>query len=190
MRGICARIISCVAEKYMNVWVSSGRNEEFERATCNGRIVSSRTITIELTEPSRDEVWWLSVTVCKGNWEEGVALPAVLHCPRPPQPVCLLPPSFTSGSCSLARLPVPPHAVLCYRYWFKWPDRVSSLYTDPPTDWFSDRSTKDWRWCNGGLEVVLMGTIYFHCKHQSLTGQVPPLPLLLLPCPPHMQVLV
>lgn len=56
----------------------SGRNEEFERTTCNSRIVSSRTITIQLTELSRDEVWWLSVTVYKGNWEEGLL--SLLYC--------------------------------------------------------------------------------------------------------------
>jgi len=105
----------------------------------------------------------------------------------PPQPVCLLPPSFTSGPCSLARLPVTPHAVRCYRYWFKWPDSVSLLCTDPPTDWFSDRSTKDWQWSNGGLEVVLMGTIYLNCKYHSLTGQVPPLPPPLI-TPSHTTV--
>lgn len=171
----------------MNAWVS-GRNEEFERTTCNSRIVSSRTITIQLTELSRDEVWWLSVTVYKGNWEEGVALPAVLHCPHHNQCASCRPALLVG----LVRLPVcpSPRTPCAVRYWFKWPDSVSLLCTDPPTDWFSDRSNKDWRWSNGGLEVVLMGTIYLYCKYHSLTGQVPPFPPPSLPCPPHVQLLV
>jgi hypothetical protein len=106
------QIISCVAEKLMDVGVSDGRNEEFERATCNGRIVSTRAITIQLTESSRDEVWWLSVIVRKGYWEEGVALPAVLHCPHHNQCASCRP-ALLAG---LVRLPVTPHAERCYRY--------------------------------------------------------------------------
>lgn len=92
-------------------------------------------------------------------------------------PVCLLPPSFTSGPCSFARHPA---SRALFWYWFKWPDRVSLLCTDPPTDWFSDRSTTDWQWSNGGLEVVLMGIIYLYCKYHSLTRQVPPPTLITL----------
>lgn len=134
--------------------------KDLVRATCNGRIVSSRTITIQLTASSRDEVWWLSVTVSKGCREEGVVLLAVLHCPHHNQCASCRP-AFLVG---LVRLPFCPHAVCCYRYWFKWPDRVSLLCTDPSTDWFSDRSTQERQWCsNGGLEVVRMGTVYLHC---------------------------
>jgi hypothetical protein len=96
----------------MNVGLSDGRNEDSERATCNGRIVSTRTITIQLTELSRNEVWWLSVTVCKGNSEEGVALPAVLHCPHHNECASCRPALLVG----LVRLPVTPHAERCYRY--------------------------------------------------------------------------
>jgi hypothetical protein len=43
--------------------------------------------------------------MCKGNREEGVALPAVLHCPHHNQCASCRP-SFASGPCSLAGLPV------------------------------------------------------------------------------------
>jgi len=141
----------------------SGRNEVFERTTCNSRIVSSRTITIQLTELSGDEVWWLSVTVYKGNWEEGVALRAVLHCPHHNQCASCRPALLVG----LVRLPVCPSP--------RTPCAVTDIDSSGPTVFLYSvpihlltdsviGQPKDWQLSDRGLEVVLMGTIYLYCK--------------------------